>query len=606
MIPSPRQLFRRALLGGAFLSLFTGCPEKSEPRASAPSSEQPAALSSPSSVASAPAPLTGAQKSAVPTSFEEVAAQLDAGGTFYAYLSTEQWLSGLSAQLAGLRDAMAPPPTASKEEQESFRKGFALALDALKKSGLEQLTGVGMSSFSPSATLVRNKVFLSHPRGQGNGLLWSLLGPPPHKLDALALLPAQTALASFGDLDPGALADFFRQLAESSGEPELKQTYDQAMASLSGMAGMPGDEALKALKGQAGLILTLDPAAPIQIPMGAPGAPVTAPRPALALLLPAHDDRIFQQLDKLMAANPGTTRTDSPGLQLRVMSELPILPELKLKPALARWGDFIIIASDEKLVHDIVEAKTSGKGYTAQAEFAALKAGLPTEGNGFNVVSRAFKETFSQLQGAMMKNTGAIPPQQLALMNQFSAQYARAAYSVTTHLENGWLFAGNATTVAGTNSAALPGAIMAAMAMPAMQKARGNAQATSSLSNLRQIGLSLQMYTSDNNGKFPATLEELVPKYLPDAKPLRSPFAPEDSKGYTYTAPAAAAEPAATAPAGSGLFGKTVKPKPAPAAEAPIPANPLEVVAEDAHSVEKGHVRILLHRDGSVVKEDAP
>src|SRR5947208_4049121 len=49
--------------------------------------------------------------SAEKTSFNEVTAQLDSGGSLYGYLSTSQWLDGLSGRVNGWRDAPLSLPT---------------------------------------------------------------------------------------------------------------------------------------------------------------------------------------------------------------------------------------------------------------------------------------------------------------------------------------------------------------------------------------------------------------------------------------------------------------------------------------------------------------
>src|SRR5215467_1594897 len=47
-------------------------------------------------------------------------------------------------------------------------------------------------------------------------------------------------------------------------------------------------------------------------------------------------------------------------------------------------------------------------------------------------------------------------------------------------------------------------AILAAMLLPALNRAKAKGQRTSCLNNLRQIGLFMQFYTDENNDTFPA------------------------------------------------------------------------------------------------------
>src|SRR5437868_4637710 len=48
-------------------------------------------------------------------------------------------------------------------------------------------------------------------------------------------------------------------------------------------------------------------------------------------------------------------------------------------------------------------------------------------------------------------------------------------------------------------------AILAAMLLPALSKAKGAAKATQCMNNLRQLGLATVMYAEDNNDRLPAS-----------------------------------------------------------------------------------------------------
>ncbi|MCK4249214.1 MAG: DUF1559 domain-containing protein [Candidatus Omnitrophica bacterium] len=69
-------------------------------------------------------------------------------------------------------------------------------------------------------------------------------------------------------------------------------------------------------------------------------------------------------------------------------------------------------------------------------------------------------------------------------------------------------------------------AILAAMLLPALAKAREQARRAACLNNLKQLGLAMYMYSQDADGKFPtgggttaeAELGELIPQYMSTLK----------------------------------------------------------------------------------------
>jgi hypothetical protein len=498
--------------------------------AAPPPASQPARDSLPASN-----PASGAQ----PNSFEEVTAHLDRGGPLYLYLGTEQWMAGLSRQIAFFRDLALPtlPAQQNPAEREQILRAFDLVTDLVKKSGLEEITGLGASSIATGQGLYRSKLFVHHYSGKGDGFLWSAFGKKPHRLDALDFLPANTAFANFTDVDIAQLFRVLRQEIDHSGIPEARKALDQALAQFSSAAGMPLDDLLKSLDGSMGMIVTLDPAKSISVPLEGRTASIPAPR--LAIFLRVKDDRIFKQFDHAMGANPDILRVDESDLRMRT-APMPALAPMDLRPTVAQWtNDYFILASNEKIVRDMIDAQKTGKGLKSTPQFASLAEGLPEEGNAFQIVTKQFGETFRDLQREMMKNQPGATPEQTAMMEKlFSYQKPGTSYSISTHLENGWLVAGKGTTGAAQMFGPLliaPAAIAAGIALPVFTSVAEKGNLTKSLSQEKQIALACKLYAADHNGNFPPTLQALIPDYLTDTKLFVSPFAPIVPMGYAYT-----------------------------------------------------------------------
>lgn len=59
-----------------------------------------------------------------------------------------------------------------------------------------------------------------------------------------------------------------------------------------------------------------------------------------------------------------------------------------------------------------------------------------------------------------------------------------------------------------------------------------------SLVQAKQIVLACKQYQIDNDGKYPPSLDDLIPAYLTDRSVFVSPLNPKDPAGYIYTVPA--------------------------------------------------------------------
>jgi hypothetical protein len=153
------------------------------------------------------------------TSFQAVTSHLDSGGDLFLYVNTEQWLRGLSVQMNQWRDVFMAVPGQSPADQENVRRLFDLLTRLVKNSGIEEVRGFGMSSIARGQGLYRNTAMLYHDRGNSSGYLWSVFGKTPHAMDGVNLLPANTALASFTDLDLPMLWSILDKEVGQSGIP---------------------------------------------------------------------------------------------------------------------------------------------------------------------------------------------------------------------------------------------------------------------------------------------------------------------------------------------------------------------------------------------------
>ena len=283
-------------------------------------------------------------------------------------------------------------------------------------------------------------------------------------------------------------------------------------------------------------MLTLDPSKQIDVPGGNAGA-LKVPSGRLALLIEVKDDKFFNKLDALLGFIPGVVKTDEPGLKMRTMS-YPVAANFEARPTLARWDKFLVIASDDHLVRDMVAVHKGGAGFKASPAFAKVSAGLPTQGNSFTLVTRTLMENLRNVQKQALASQSGGPSAQNEWLAKFLLSDAVAdSYTVSGHVENGWLTVNKGPSGVGKilgPLAVMPAAMAAGMALPAFGKVSAKGKASSSLLQAKQIAIACKMYAGDHDGKFPPTLDALVPAYLPERKVFVSPFAPDEPMGYTY------------------------------------------------------------------------
>ena len=228
-------------------------PDDQTPVPTVPATPVPAAA--PAAAATTPAP-------APTTSFDAVTARLDRGGSFYLYLSAADWLSNLSDQIIQYRDLVFPAYTAqTPAEHEKIAREFNLAAALIKKSGLEQITGVGASSIALEPGVYRNTSFVHPSRRRSGDRLPRPVVRHAHRTRSPASIfcpptppPPTSATATSLAWSPAV-----RETLEQSGIPEVQKAVADGLSQFALVSGLSLDDFLQSLGGASGIILTLDP-----------------------------------------------------------------------------------------------------------------------------------------------------------------------------------------------------------------------------------------------------------------------------------------------------------------------------------------------------------
>lgn len=463
-------LNRMAVAGAAAFVLLTGCQKKEEPAA-------PATVSAPAKPA-----IVSAEKN----SFDEVTAKLDKGGNFYLYLSTEKALSGLSNRLTAASNVISGLPTLPSDGREAVQKGFALLDLVVKESGISQISGLGMSSIAREKGFYYNKMIVHHYPGQDAGLAWTLFGKAAHPIGALDLLPESTAMAFASDLDVPLLWTSIQHAVQTLAVPDVSAAFEQAPAQFKEKTGVELDALLHSLAGEYGMFLTLDQHKTVTLPLGP--TPMEIPNPGLCFFCKVNSDLIFNTVEEHLKGNPMLaammTKVDEPNLKMRTVT-IPLPIPVDVRPSLARVGDYLLLASSDTLVREIVAVKAGQKkGYKSSDEFKKLSQGVPSEGNNFTLISGVLGSTFGQIQEKSMASQN-MDPEALKTFRQLTAEGTNCgAFSVGANCPDGWEGIGNGSQ-GGEGVLILPAvavaAIGAAMVLPALAKAKAHRKLVASI-----------------------------------------------------------------------------------------------------------------------------
>ena len=480
-----RILLLASVLGIAAVSLLVGCKKES-------------------SVADTKTALVSAEKN----SFQAVTARLDAGGDLYLYLSTEQLLEGLSGKFSAWRQLFASLPDTSGEQREQISKAFDLITALVKDSGIEDVSGLGVSSIATETNFYHSKVFLHHYPSRGTGFLWKLCGQQPHALAGLDMLPSNTALATFSDLDVPLFWSEIRKQVGQAGIPQAEEFLNKLPDRFEQATGLKWDAVLGSLGGEFGLVITLDDSKMIPVPLPTTQG-LEVPEPGLMIVAKVKDDTIFNRLDEMLKKmSPQLIVVDKPDLKMRTMP-VPLPLPIQLRPTVATSGGYLFIATTDGMIQEVLAAKSGQKpGLKSSEEFKHLAKDVLEQGNQFTFVSQRFARTLMQIQRQVLEmNAKTDPAQKQLLESLLQPDRVAMSYCVSANTDEGWLSVGNGnqhpTKVFLATAVAVPAGMLAAVAIPNFVKAREVSQRNACINNLRQINAAKQQWALEKG--MPAT-----------------------------------------------------------------------------------------------------
>ena len=444
-------------------------------------------------------------------SFNEVTAQLEKNGDFYMYLSTQEAVSSLNKQITLIKKTLLELPNVNSGNSAKIDKGFNLFTKLVNESGINDISGVGISAKKADNGLYKNILFIHHYPTNNSGKLWSMFGQKAHPLEELKLLPADTVLACFNDIDAGGTWKWIHSAVMNSQIPELQQGLSQFLSGAK-RNGVDIPNLINSINGGAGIIITMDEQTQITVPVGGRKS-TQIPEPSIVILIKVKDETIFKLIqEKTMQGADANShfakREDSKGRKNLVFKMgIPFIPG----PAVAsQTKNYLIIASSMKAVDKIFAVRAGEqKALVATQGFKELSKGIPLNGNGFQYISPRLKGIISDIQKDVLADNGETS-EDLAMLQKIFAdsQQNSGFFSTYSLLKNGMITKSkssiNTSTMLLSQLVIAPVGIMSAMLLPALSSARESARKISCTNNLKQIGLAIRMYSSEHGDKFPA------------------------------------------------------------------------------------------------------
>lgn len=498
--PCQTKRIAQVILGLAALTL-TQC---NKPAADAPAGSTNAATSSKGSASAGPVALVS--EGASPT-FRAVASRLELGGRSFEYSE-----AGGAPALATFMDEILKVLPAS--ERKDIPPGFTFA-KLFQLLGLDAVAATGSSSRARADGSFHSRTFAYMPQGR-KGLM-TLSGGPAAKLMLFDFAPKDTDLALEFPIN---LRDFAREglpgilaMVPPAERAEAEQQLAQPIPPL----GLSGKQIIEKLDVRAGIFLRLDPTQKFQPTPDAPilpGADGVIVIERLGWLVEALKPQFMPMLSQ-----PGgpVAVTDKDGVLTVRFTSPAGPPPMDYQPVVQfdSKADRIVIASRTAIFDAVIAGKEK---ITQGADFTQAWRDLPSEGNSCIYASPRLLQTVSDLVAKAVQEEGGSAADKAIIGKIFEWVKPLLAHGQAVAIANqpdGILALANISIPAGSSTMTTVStvAVLAGFALPVFSAAKEKGRQADDMSKLKQVNLGLRMYAGDNDGKFPAALPSLAPKY---------------------------------------------------------------------------------------------
>ncbi len=363
------------------------------------------------------------------SNFADMAKHLDAGGTFYLHLSTEQFLQWADKGFDAADKILGDKSVDLGEEERATAK---LVLTGVKKafldSGVRELDGVGASSIKLEGGISRQSFMAHHDPAKGEGLIWQLFGTKPHEPEILKMTPADTVMAMSFDFDLAKGIDWLKDFVTMNTTPEVAGQMAGFLAMANQQVQL--EQLIASTGGQWGMVITLDEKKVIEFEPES-GLMLKIPEPAMALVAKVKGTAIKAKLlEQLAGMGIEVEEKDADGVKLSTII-VPFPPDVPgeisaiINPTLFQSGGYLVLTSSAVLARNMIAVqKGESAGLRATAEFKKLSGGMDLNGNQLSFVSERYGKEYKALMNKALDPQGETPPAMKYLMEKYIELFA--------------------------------------------------------------------------------------------------------------------------------------------------------------------------------------